>query len=331
MNCLADILGQFDRNDCASMDQQVFYKVATNVVSGLEYLHGKGITRKDLKPTNILVSNHHYCLVPNLAELEKIFPELPLVFKLRDFGESRPQDFNTNTIVSTKTHRVNRGRPVFIAQELLVEEFQLPVATFDDLKKADMWAYGMVLFSLTNPGLKHPFQINMEKSQYAGKTPLQLLEMFVKSKEKPKEQSKYEEKQNVEWQLLVKLYRSCTNFNPSLRPSTRKVITMFENDKKTIAALSVDVTSENVVLLENTSHEIHLKISQSSFIENLDGNIVGEMHNSDSNKNWSSSDTILLQVNLAGDGKNVRAFLCLKIAHEVLTGSTKDEISESNF
>ena len=190
-----------------------------------------------------------------------------------------------------------------------------------------MWAYGMVLFSLTNPGLKHPFQINMEKSQYAGKTPLQLLEMFVKSKEKPKEQSKYEEKQNVEWQLLVKLYRSCTNFNPSLRPSTRKVITMFENDKKTIAALSVDVTSENVVLLENTSHEIHLKISQSSFIENLDGNIVGEMHNSDSNKNWSSSDTILLQVNLAGDGKNVRAFLCLKIAHEVLTGSTKDETS----
>lgn len=333
VHCLADLLCQFDTNDCVNIDQQVFYKVATDVVSGLDYLHGKGITHRDLKPANILVSNQHYCLVPNLAEVEKISSELPLVCKLTDFGESRSQDINTNTIVSSKTNRVNRGTPVFMAPELLVKEFQLPVATFEDLKKADMWAYGMVLFSLTNPGLKHPFQINMQKSHYADKTPVQLLEMFVKSKEKPKGQRKYEEKQNVEWQFLVKLYRSCTNFKPSLRPNTREVITMFENDKKPNAASAVDVASEkeetvsvNVAVLENTSHEIHLKISQSSFIENLDGNIADEMHNL-LNKDCGGSNAILQQVNLAGDGTNACAFLCLKIAHEVLTRCTKDQKS----
>ena len=60
----------------------------------------------------------------------------------------------------------------------------LHVASLDDLR-VDMCAYGMVLFNLINPGLKHPFQINMQTNQFASKTPLQLLEKFAKSKEKP--------------------------------------------------------------------------------------------------------------------------------------------------
>ena len=27
--------------------------------------------------------------------------------------------------------------------------------------KADIWAFGLVVFSLTNPGLKHPFEVDM--------------------------------------------------------------------------------------------------------------------------------------------------------------------------
>ena len=34
-------------------------------------------------------------------------------------------------------------------------------ASVEDLMKADIWAYGLVVFNLTNPGLKHPFEVNM--------------------------------------------------------------------------------------------------------------------------------------------------------------------------
>ena len=51
------------------------------------------------------------------------------------------------------------------------------------------------------------------------------------------------------------------------------------------------------------------------------------MHDSVTNKNCGNLDTILQQVNLAGDGTNACTFLWLKIAHDVLTGSTTDETS----
>ncbi len=125
------------------MDKQVFYQAASDVTSGLQYLHESGIIHRDLKPANILVSNQHYCQLTNPAKIEEISCKIPLICKLTDFGESRSQDIHTNTILYSKTNQVNRGTPVFMAQELLVNDFQLPAASVEDLKKADIWAYGM--------------------------------------------------------------------------------------------------------------------------------------------------------------------------------------------
>ena len=55
----------------------------------LQSLHNNGIAHRDLKPTNILVSNKHYGNITGTAELN-IWPQKnnPLQYKLTDSGES---------------------------------------------------------------------------------------------------------------------------------------------------------------------------------------------------------------------------------------------------
>jgi serine/threonine protein kinase len=184
---------------------------------------------------------------------------MPLICKLTDFGESRSQDIRTNTILHSKTNQVNRGTPVFMAPELLVNDFQLPAASVEDLKKADIWAYGMVLFNLINPGLKHLFQINIKMKQ-AGTS----LEEFLKAKQKPIAQKKYVLKQSNEWKRLAEIYEACTEFEPSLRPSAKDVfdslqvnsgnlINQFQSVEKTTEQISRYVA---IVLVHSRSSYI---------------------------------------------------------------------------
>ncbi len=243
------------------------------MASGLEYLHGKGVTHRDLKPPNVLVLNqHYYCQLSDHLEIETISFKMPIVCKLTDFGESRSQDIHTNTVLSSKTSRVSRGTLVFMAPEILANDFQLPVASLDDLKRVDMWAYGMVLFNLINPGLKHPFQINMQTNQFVGKTPLQLLEKFARSKEKPIHQRKYAEKQASEWQCLANIYESCTVFEPSLRPSAEDVTNILSKVRNSTTQREADTASEEVAVCE--SKQIHLRVCQTSFIESVDRHVL---------------------------------------------------------
>ena len=58
-----------------------------------------------------------------------------------------------------------------MAPEILVPSQRLKTATFDDLKKVDRLAFGMVVFNLFNPDLKYPFQLDIK----AGKITLQEL------------------------------------------------------------------------------------------------------------------------------------------------------------
>ena len=169
-NCLSELLCHFDKTDCQNISKVVFYQAASDVASGLQYLHQKGIAHRDLKPANIQVSNQHYCQLTDIAAIEEVSYSIPLICKLTDFGESRSQEIHTNTILNSKTTRINRGTPVFMAPEILISDCQLTTASTDDLKKADAWAFGMVVFSLTSPGLKHPYQINMESKRQSRDT-----------------------------------------------------------------------------------------------------------------------------------------------------------------
>lgn len=311
VNSLADLLRHFDKSDCANIDKNVFYHAAEDIALGLQYLHENGLAHRDLKPANVLVSNQHYCHLSSQDEIESICFATPLICKLTDFGESRSQEVHTNAITTTKTGRIDRGTPVFMAPELFVKEFQLPSASLEDLKKADVWAYGMIVFCLANPGLKHPFDINM-RAKDRSENPLDLLKKLTKSKEKPISQPKYAARQAGEWRDLLRIYESCTEFLPSLRPNIKDVI----KDIRSKSSSGPQEVEKNLV--------IHLKVSQSSFLESFDANIAAQIQDGTTNRTDATVNASL------NDGTNACSFLCIKIADEIFaneTTSTWEEIA----
>ena len=180
VNCLQALLQYFDKKNCAQIDSKVFYHAAKDIASGLQFLFSFGISHRDPKPANILVSNLQYCHLSNPAEIEEVSSRIPLTCKLTDFEESRSQEIYTNTIISTKMKNINRARGTLVnmAPEILAKGCRLTSASVEDLMKADIWAYGLVVFSLTNPGLKHPVEVNM-LTCIGTYTPLQCLEVFL--------------------------------------------------------------------------------------------------------------------------------------------------------
>lgn len=71
----------------------------------------------------MLASSTHYCHVEDKEELIRAFKREPIVCKLTDFGDN-----------------VNRGTPSFMAPEIKV----LTNVGADELRRIDMWAYGML-------------------------------------------------------------------------------------------------------------------------------------------------------------------------------------------
>ena len=100
---------------------------------------------RDLKPSNVLVSNRHY---------------YPVVCKLTDFGESRSTLLKTASIIHAKTMNIERGTKPYMAPEIILEG-KLKYATMNDLKAIDIWALGMMFFSIINPDVEFPYEMEL--------------------------------------------------------------------------------------------------------------------------------------------------------------------------
>lgn len=109
VSTLGDLLLYIDSEyNCEGFEQLITLS-AGEVVSGLGYLHANGVAHRDLKPANILVSNQHYCQSTNESEISRQLSLRPVVCKLSDFGESRSRYLQTNTVLASKTGRLDRG------------------------------------------------------------------------------------------------------------------------------------------------------------------------------------------------------------------------------
>ncbi|KAK3701238.1 hypothetical protein QZH41_003200 [Actinostola sp. cb2023] len=189
--------------------------------------------------------------------------------------------------------RVNRGTPVYMAPELLVGDIQLPFANLEDLKRADMWALGMTLFVLLNPGTKYPYKREFEQPRDHRKSVIDQLEILLKNKQHPVELLKYQHQHSTNWYTIYKIYEACTSFDARARPDVSTVLKLLDQENR------------------DTSINHHLHGSQASALEYHDEMVARNIQ-----RGKHASD-IVAAPPIHSDGTNACAFLSMMIAHKI--------------
>ena len=224
-------------------------QISNDIGEGLSFFHYNGITHRDLKPENILVTNQHYAGIVDDADCAKIFHDVPVRAKLVDFGESKDASIQTQTLVTTHTNRVDRGTPVFIAPEFHCG--LIAKATLEELKQADIWAFGLLMYCLLNSEIDAPYlndivSAGLEQS-------MESLKQLLNNKQLPLHGEKYKLHQIREWSTLNKTFKACAEFDPKMRPTASE-----------LKGLQAKHPPEANLILT------HLSVSQSTALENAD-------------------------------------------------------------
>ncbi len=267
-------------------------QISNDIGEGLSFLHDNGIAHRDLKPENILVTNQHYAGIVDDADSAKIFHDAPVRAKLVDFGESKDANIQTQTLVTTHTNRVDRGTPVFIAPEFHCG--LIAKATLEELKRADIWAFGLLMYCLLNPEIDAPYlndivSAGLEQS-------MESLKQLLNNKQLPLHGEKYELHRIREWSTLNKTFKACAQFDPKMRPTASELKGL----------LAKHPPEANLILT-------HLSVSQSTALENADLSYALEM---------SKGTVVPLCAFLTtpiNDGTNACAFLCIAICDRLLS------------
>lgn len=304
VSTLSDFLLKIDEQKCDGF-QEVVCHAATEIIDGLAYLHSQKIAHRDLKTANILVSNQHYSsLSVQSDEFASIYQARPVVCKLTDFGESRSRLIQTQQIVASKTKNIDRGTVVYMAPELLVKEKRIPSASIDDLMLADIWALGMIIFTLINPSLKCPYILDIRSAE--GVSSQEELKTFVTSllaaEKRPLQDLKYEIHRATAWYELEKVYLGCTKFDRQQRLSLEE------------AGLVLVRRQER---FSTDTEIIHLKVSQATALENFDHQVAVELESGQLKHNQEATPV--------NDGTNACAFLSICVAERTLHESETDD------
>ena len=121
VNSLDRLLGVFHKQDLLSYFPCIGNQITTDVINALSYLHENNTVDRDIKPSNVIVSNSHYrsCRESELAER---FSKQPIICKLGDLGEARSIVAKTCIVPrNTWTRFINRGSPAFMAAGVQIE------------------------------------------------------------------------------------------------------------------------------------------------------------------------------------------------------------------
>ena len=300
VHSLADFLPQIDEFNCEGLFDLLNH-AAKEIIHGLAHLHSKGIAHRDLKPANVLISNQHYCALSDEYEISRQFESRPVACKLTDFGESRSLIVQTQSFVASRTSNIDRGTVVYEAPELFVKEMLLSDASIGDFMLADIWALGMIFFSIINPSVKYPYRSEIRS---AGNVSSQdQLKIFISSllrqKKLPLADEKYAVERATVWRGLEDVYKGCANFDRHSRLSLEEAATILSRENKRVSD-DLDV--------------MHLKVSQATAVQQFDHRFAVQLKDNATDEPAEQSENAL-----DNEGTNACAFLSVKIADVILS------------
>ena len=161
------------------------------------------------------------------GDLAKVFAECPIVCKLADFGLSRSPDMQTISFVQTRTESTCPGTPVFMAPEIYLENLRF--AGQEDLKKADIWSLGLMMFAIINPNLTHPYSAEFERSGISFSD--NALTDFLKRQELPCHDNKYEYFRITQWWQIEEVFKLCAKYDPRSRPTPAEALRLLDRNQ----------------------------------------------------------------------------------------------------
>ncbi|XP_028410675.1 probable tyrosine-protein kinase DDB_G0283397 [Dendronephthya gigantea] len=216
-----------------------------DTVAGLEYLHQHNIAHRDLTPSNVLVSNQHYCSKEQSIVAE-MYAKCPIVAKVADFGLSRSLDAQTQSVLCSRTDDICRGTLIYMAPE--IHTCRLTSASQDDLKKADIWSLGILAYAIINPNLNSPY--HKESESLGAAFNLDIMKHFMQSQILPTHDAKYEVLRVTEWWQVDEIFNLCASFEPNSRPAATDILHMIKN-----GSIESSLVFKKLRLSQNTALE----------------------------------------------------------------------------
>ena len=194
-------------------------------------------------------------------------------------------NIQTQTLVTSHTHRVDRGTPAFIAPK-----FQCGLvanATLEQLKRADMYC-------LLNPGIDAPYLNDIVSAGL--QQSVESLKKLLNNKQLPQHGKKYEIHRIREWSTLNRTFKACAQFDPKMRPTASELNGL----------LAKNPPEANLIFT-------NLSVSQSTALESADLSYALEM-----SKGIAVSPCAVPTTPI-NDGTNACVFLCLAICDRLLS------------
>ena len=209
-----------------------------DVATGLEFLHKMDIAHRDLNPSNILVSNQHYCNKDKILVANE-YEHCPIVCKVADFGLSR-----------------------------------LATANQSDLKKMDIWSLGLVASAMVNPNLINPFCKEAERlgCNYS----MEAMKCIMLTQQLPQHDQKYESIRVTQWWQVVEVFTMCAKFDPGSRPSAEEVLRSINIDDPEVSHLIKPLTVSQNTALENFDVAVAHQLENESSILPIEKNLEPE-------------------------------------------------------
>ena len=182
-----------------------------------------------------------------------------------------------------------KGTPAFMAPEVINTTGRPTQISERELKEADIWSLGMLLFCLINPGCKVPFQLEAKNHAVQHGQWQQYFKKMITSNERPTQDPHYDGLRATAWVSEEEAFQKCTVKDPSLRPSLSDV--------------------SNILNDEDKSESYPLNNHQGTALERAHDNFIRQNEVAKSQKEFIAP---------SNDGTNACIFLALKICEDAL-------------